>query len=102
MLNVLFGVAYELETPFFPQLAAPNSAPKTASFDLARSAQSRRSLNVSLLDGTRKQRPCCPPSLLATASEFLLALDLIGCARLIGRAEKLLDRRIQFGRPNGF
>jgi hypothetical protein len=29
MLNVLFGVAYELETPFFPQLAAPNPAPKT-------------------------------------------------------------------------
>src|SRR5438309_2147854 len=29
MLNALFGVAYELETPFFPQLAAPNVAPKT-------------------------------------------------------------------------
>jgi hypothetical protein len=29
MLNALFGVAYELETPFFPHLAAPNSAPKT-------------------------------------------------------------------------
>ena len=29
-LNALFGVAYELETPFFPQLAAPNLAPKTA------------------------------------------------------------------------
>ena len=29
MLNALFGVAYELETPFFPQLAAPNLAPKT-------------------------------------------------------------------------
>src|SRR5882762_474474 len=29
MLNALFGVAYGLETPFFPQLAAPNSAPKT-------------------------------------------------------------------------
>ncbi len=29
MLNALFGVAYELETPFFPHLAAPNVAPKT-------------------------------------------------------------------------
>ena len=29
MLNVLFGVAYGLETPFSPQLAAPNLAPKT-------------------------------------------------------------------------
>ena|ERR1700694_5074374 len=29
MLNALFGVAYGLETPFFPQLAAPNPAPKT-------------------------------------------------------------------------
>ena len=29
LLNVLFGVAYGLETPFFPQLAAPNVAPKT-------------------------------------------------------------------------
>ena len=29
MLNALFGVAYELETPFFPQLTAPNVAPKT-------------------------------------------------------------------------
>ena len=29
MLNALFGVAYELETPFFPHLAAPNLAPKT-------------------------------------------------------------------------
>ncbi len=29
MLNVLFGVAYGLETPFFTQLAAPNPAPKT-------------------------------------------------------------------------
>jgi hypothetical protein len=29
MLNALFRVAYELETPFFPQLTAPNLAPKT-------------------------------------------------------------------------
>ena len=29
MLNALFGVAYELKTPFFPQLAAPSPAPKT-------------------------------------------------------------------------
>jgi len=29
MLNVLFGVAYGLETPFFTQLAAPNLARKT-------------------------------------------------------------------------
>jgi hypothetical protein len=29
MLNALFGVAYGLETPFFPQLVAPNVAPKT-------------------------------------------------------------------------
>jgi hypothetical protein len=29
MLNALFGVAYGLQTPFFPQLAAPNLAPKT-------------------------------------------------------------------------
>src|ERR1700674_1783554 len=29
MLNALFGVAYGLETPFFPQLAALNVAPKT-------------------------------------------------------------------------
>jgi hypothetical protein len=28
--TALFGVAYELETPFFPHLAAPNLAPKTA------------------------------------------------------------------------
>ncbi len=27
MLNALFGVAYGLETPFFPHLAAPNLAP---------------------------------------------------------------------------
>jgi hypothetical protein len=60
MLNVLFGVAYELETPFFPQLAAPNSAPKTASFDLARSAQSRRSLNVSPLGWQTKAAPALP------------------------------------------
>jgi len=32
MLNALFGVAYELETPFFPQLIAPNLAPKTDSY----------------------------------------------------------------------
>jgi hypothetical protein len=32
MLNVLFGVAYRLETPFFPHLTAPNLAPKTALF----------------------------------------------------------------------
>ena len=32
MLNALFGVAYGLETPFFPQLAAPNPAPKTESY----------------------------------------------------------------------
>ena len=31
MLNALFGVAYGLEPPFFPQLAAPNVAPKTES-----------------------------------------------------------------------
>jgi hypothetical protein len=35
MLNALFGVAYELETPFFPQLAAPNPAPKTEFYPLA-------------------------------------------------------------------
>jgi hypothetical protein len=29
MLNALFGVAYGQQTPFFPQLAAPNLAPKT-------------------------------------------------------------------------
>jgi hypothetical protein len=29
ILNALFGIAYGLETPFFPQLAAPNPAPKT-------------------------------------------------------------------------
>jgi hypothetical protein len=29
MLNALFGVGYGLETPFFPQLTAPNVAPKT-------------------------------------------------------------------------
>ena len=29
MLNALFGVAYGLETPFFPHLAAPNVAPTT-------------------------------------------------------------------------
>jgi len=29
MLNALFGVAYGLQTPFFPQLAAHNLAPKT-------------------------------------------------------------------------
>src|SRR6266705_4190254 len=29
MLTALFGVAYGLETPFFPHLAAPNLAPKT-------------------------------------------------------------------------
>jgi hypothetical protein len=32
MLTALFGVAYGLETPFFPQLAAPNVAPKTESY----------------------------------------------------------------------
>ena len=32
MLNALFGVAYGLETPFFPQLAAPNLEPKTDSY----------------------------------------------------------------------
>jgi hypothetical protein len=32
ILNALFGVAYGLETPFFPQLAAPNPAPKTNSY----------------------------------------------------------------------
>jgi hypothetical protein len=32
MLNALFGVAYGLETPFFPQLIAPNLAPKTDSY----------------------------------------------------------------------
>jgi hypothetical protein len=30
MLNALFGIAYSLETPFSPQLAAPKIAPKTA------------------------------------------------------------------------
>ena len=35
MLNALFGFAYELETPFFPQLAAPNVAPKTTHIELA-------------------------------------------------------------------
>src|SRR5882762_5853514 len=30
MLNALFGVAYELGMSFFPHLAAPNLAPKTA------------------------------------------------------------------------
>jgi hypothetical protein len=34
MLNALFGVAYELETPFFPQLAAPNPAPKAELYQL--------------------------------------------------------------------
>jgi hypothetical protein len=29
MLNALFGVAYSLETPFSPRLAARNIAPKT-------------------------------------------------------------------------
>ena len=29
MINALFGVAYGEETPFLPQLAAPNLAPKT-------------------------------------------------------------------------
>ena len=29
MLNALFGVAYGVETPFFPQLAAANIAPNT-------------------------------------------------------------------------
>ena len=32
MLNALFAVAYGLETPFFPQLAAPNPAPKTETY----------------------------------------------------------------------
>ena len=49
-----------------------------------------------------KAAPVLSAFALATASEFLLALDLIGCARLIGVAEKLLDHRIQFGLPNGF
>jgi len=35
MLNALFGVAYGLEAPFFPQLAAPNVAPKTEHIELA-------------------------------------------------------------------
>jgi hypothetical protein len=35
MLNALFGVAYGLETPFFPHLAAPNLAPKTISTRLS-------------------------------------------------------------------
>jgi hypothetical protein len=34
MLNALFGVAYGLETPFFPHLAAPNLAPKTNYIEL--------------------------------------------------------------------
>src|SRR5580700_7306152 len=29
MLTALFGLAYGLETPFFPHLPAPNPAPKT-------------------------------------------------------------------------
>jgi len=60
MLTALFGVAYELETPFFPQLAAPNPAPKTAFFDLVRAAQSRRSLNVSPLGWQTKVAPALP------------------------------------------
>jgi hypothetical protein len=39
MLNALFGVAYELETPFFPQLAAPNVAPKTPKRSLDRTSE---------------------------------------------------------------
>jgi len=31
-LTALFGVAYGLERPFFPHLAAPNVAPKTESY----------------------------------------------------------------------
>jgi hypothetical protein len=34
MLNALFGVAYELKTPFFPQLVAPNVAPKPTHIEL--------------------------------------------------------------------
>ena len=45
MLNALFGVAYGLETPFFPQLAAPNLAPKTGLY---------RTCTVCFMGSTRK------------------------------------------------
>jgi hypothetical protein len=41
MINALFGVAYELETPFFPHLAAPNSAPKTEMYRSLRVSSTR-------------------------------------------------------------
>ena len=52
MLNALFGVAYGLETPFFPQLAAPNLAPKTELY---------RTGNRTLHEFNPKSRvrPCC-------------------------------------------
>ena len=42
MLNALFGVAYELETPFFPSVATlPNVAPKTPKRSLDRTSTVR-------------------------------------------------------------
>src|SRR5882762_9482743 len=51
MLNALFGVAYGLETPFFPQLAAPNVAPKTELYRI-------RKLARDLFQSGRRRRTC--------------------------------------------
>src|SRR5260370_42670318 len=48
MLNALFGVACRLETPFFPQLAAPNVARKTKSYRIRKITQLARKGRPSL------------------------------------------------------
>jgi hypothetical protein len=61
MLNALFGVAYGLETPFFPQVAAPNPAPKFVSIVVgfctnfaAKTKTSRFHCGLSLRDVKRE------------------------------------------------
>jgi len=62
MLNALFGVAYGLETPFFPQLAAPNPAPKTDSYRTCTGyfIGSIRKAEFGLGEGILNHRPPSP------------------------------------------
>jgi hypothetical protein len=60
MLNALFGLAYGPGTPIFPQLAAPNPAPKPCFLELARAAQRCRSLIVSLWEWQLKAASSLP------------------------------------------
>jgi hypothetical protein len=80
MLNALFGVAYGPEMPFFPQLAAPNVAPKAELYRTCPDAQSHRSLIASPEEWQMKAAPV-PPAVAPILAERSCPFRRISRAR---------------------